>query len=88
MNDYEVIELGYYRPRRLPDGTILALCTMNFTVGLFVGIDEDGYRTRYCYEHADDAESAIDAWDGTSDPPGPWIKQKPEDRLNPNWSRS
>ena len=28
---------------------------------------------------------AFATWDGVGDPPGDWIKQKPEDRLNPRW---
>jgi hypothetical protein len=58
-----------------------------FTVGLFVGLDAIGYRTRYCYPDLLSAKSALKEWDGKGDPPGPWIKQKPEERLNPNAAR-
>jgi hypothetical protein len=54
-----------------------------FTTGIFVGIDEWGWQRRYCYENFDDAVAALAAWDGSGDPPGPWIKEKPSDRRGP-----
>lgn len=59
---------------------------MLYTTGLFVGLDRMGWRTRFCYEHKVDAVAALDAWDGRGDPPGPWIKEKPSDRLGPGLS--
>lgn len=76
--------LGYYCPKRLDDGRWIAVQPMLFTTGLFV-IDADllSWTTRFCYEKSADAIAAVETWDGQGDPPGPWIKQKPEDRLNP-----
>jgi len=74
---------GYTRCRRLPTGEIAGILPQIYTVGLCVGLNEIGYRTRFCYEHRNDALAALESWDGRRDPPGPWIKQKPEDRLNP-----
>lgn len=54
-----------------------------YTTGLFVGLTDIGYDRRYCYEHAKDAIVAVLTWDGRGDPPGPWIKEKPGDRLGP-----
>lgn len=71
------IELGYTEPKLLPDGRWCALMRFMFTAGLVVGIDERGnYDWRYCYERAEDASAALDTWDGTGHPSGPWIKRK------------
>lgn len=78
-----LLGLGYHAPRRLPDGRWIALQRMLYTTGLFVLEVPEFYRTRYCYERWTDAEAALQVWDGSGDPPGPWIKQKPEERLNP-----
>lgn len=76
---------GYAYLRRLPTGEWAALRKFLFTTGLVVGIDLHGYRTRFCYERAEDALDALLAWDGSGDPSGPWIKEKGlgVDRLNP-----
>lgn len=67
---------GYYEPRELPTGDVIGVRQMVVTFGLFVGITEDGYRYRYCYELAEDALTALRTWDGIGDAPGPWIKRK------------
>ena len=75
---------SFYSPIRvLPTGVNAGVQDMAYTAGLFVDMNESGYRTRYCYETRAEAEAALEAWDGNGDPPGPWIKQKPEDRLGP-----
>jgi hypothetical protein len=58
---------------------------MFYTTGLFIVTDRCRWRTRYCYEHPIEALNACLIWDGKGDPPGLWIKQKPEERLNPKW---
>lgn len=79
----EIIDLGYSHARQLPSGEWIALQAQLFTTGLFVGLTDYGYRTRYCYEQASDAVAACQQWDGLGDPPGPWIKEKPSGRLGP-----
>jgi hypothetical protein len=74
---------GYVRCIVLPNGLIAGLYQQLYTTGLVVGLDGGGYQRRYCYEHKADAAAALDAWDGTGDPSGPWIKEKPSDRLGP-----
>ncbi len=70
-----LIAAGYVDIRMV--GTQLcALKRFNFTTAVFVGLDEVGYQRRYCYEHTADARSALQAWDGSDHPPGPWIKCK------------
>lgn len=68
--------LGYFPARVLPNGETVGIVRMNFTFGLFVGIDRLGNRGRYCYPTRQDAIEAMEKWDGTGDPPGPWIKRK------------
>lgn len=74
---------GYGPLRRLPTGEWAGDVDQLYTVGLFVGLDESGYRTRFCFPDRPSAEAALAAWDGAGFPPGFWIKQKPEDFRNP-----
>jgi len=78
---------GYDAVRTLPDGRVIGLQRMAFTVGLFVGIGRFGYDSRYCYPPGPEALRGLMAWDGKGDPPGPWIKHKGApggDRMNPS----
>ncbi len=88
MTADEINALGYSGARQLPTGEWVAVQSMLYTTGLFIVVDGLSWKTRWCYERAEDANVALTTWDGKGDPPGPWIKQKPEDRLNPDWSRS
>jgi len=81
----EVLALGYWRAKRLPSGEWLALQPQIFTWSLVIVRDKQSWRTRYCYEDPADAAAAFLAWVGAGDPPGNWVKQKPEERLNPRW---
>jgi hypothetical protein len=49
------------------------------------GPDADGYGGRYCYKTEAEAIAALEAWDGTADPPGQWVKHKSArgERLGP-----
>lgn len=76
-------EMGYHPIKRLDTGELAGVMDYVFTAGIVVGLDPVGWRTRYCYESRPIAEAALEAWDGHGDPPGPWIKQKPEDRHGP-----
>lgn len=87
MDITELEELGYRPVRRLHSGEIAGVMGMAYTVGLFVGLDNSGYRTRFCYPNRSTAEEALKGWDGYKDPPGPWIKEKGRiERSNPNGS--
>jgi hypothetical protein len=84
MTEDQLKELGYAMVRQLSTGEWAGLRRMLFTVGLFVGLDETGYRTRFCYEDAGSAFIALVTWDGRGDPCGPWIKEKGRvERHNP-----
>lgn len=74
---------GYSRIKVMQDDTVCALQNQLYTTGLVVGLDRTGYTRRYCYERWYDAKEALIQWDGVGDPPGPWIKEKPSDRLGP-----
>lgn len=67
---------GYHYVRKLPSGEWAGLMRFLFTTGLVVGLDLEGYRTRFCYTYHEDALQALLEWDGHGDPPGPWIKEK------------
>lgn len=66
------------------NGRMFGLMDMLLTTAILVNIDNEGnYERRYCYERREDAVLAFLEWDGEGDPPGPWIKEKPSERLGP-----
>ena len=94
MTDSEFAELMFqegYVATKLHSGEWLGVRRMAYTTALVIGLDETGYRCRWCYETTDDAVKAWLKWNGEGDaPPGPWVKQKGRDstgravdRLNP-----
>lgn len=83
----DLLAAGYMLPRQLPTGEWAALQKQLFTTGLFIVDSRHTWRTRWCYERKIDAMLALAKWDGKGDPPGPWIKQKPQERLNPAWAK-
>ncbi len=76
-------ENDYYFLKVMPNGEIAGLHDYVFTVGLVVGLDEIGYRTRFCFDSASQAIVSLLNWDGKGFPPGWWIKQKPEEIPGP-----
>jgi hypothetical protein len=83
MNDDNIKTLlereGYILVRRLPTGEWAGLRDFAFTIGLCVGLDDTGYRARYCFESAAQAVVALTIWGGEGHPQG-WIKVKGRDR--------
>lgn len=75
----EATELGYNNVRLLPTGQLAGLHSFMFTVGVVVGLSQLGYKVRYCYASAVEALAALNEWNGSGDPPGPWIKRKGAD---------
>ncbi len=69
---------GYMFLTEIPGRGLCGLYRFLFTTGLVIGIDQIGYKGRYCYSERSDALYALSHWDGTDDPPGPWIKYKGE----------
>jgi hypothetical protein len=76
-------ENGYTNIKAMQDGTCCAIQRQLYTAAIVVGLDRGGYKRRYCYERECDAREALMQWAGAGDPPGPWIKEKPSDRLGP-----
>lgn len=69
--------MGYEQPRKVPSGEWIAFTRFLFTWGLVIGLDDVGYRCRWCYATRAEAMAALESWDGVGDdPPGRWIKQK------------
>jgi len=59
-------DMGYGMPIKL-DGELVALGPFLFTTGIIVGMDESGYKHRFCYSTQDDAMIALLAWIGSND---------------------
>ena len=76
-------ELGYRNIRTLPTGEVAATLRQIGTTAIVIGLDDFGFQRRYCYEGEFDAARALAVWDGSGDPSGPWIKEKPSERLGP-----
>lgn len=72
----ELESYGYSDVRRLPDDRWVGLKHFIYTTAIVVGLDSTGYSHRYCYEDRYEARPSLDAWDGSGDPPGNWIKRK------------
>ena len=90
-----ISEDGLWFIKELEDGRSIVLNNFIFTMGLIVLCADyakaraqywNGFERRFCYENPSDALKAAVMWDGTGDPPGPWVKEKSigVDRLNPN----
>lgn len=70
----EHVKALYVAMWTLPDGRIAGVHRLLFHWTLHVGIDDFGYRERYCYERVGDALADLIMWNGTGDPPGRWHK--------------
>lgn len=71
-------EEGYIGVKEIEGHGICACLQFLFTIGLVTGIDNFGYKGRWCYGSMVEAVYALDTWDGSGDPPGNWIKYKGE----------
>lgn len=69
---------GYTDIREIPGRGLCGLHNFMFTTGLCWGLDESGYRGRWCYQSPNQAKDALERWDGHGDPTGPWVKYKGE----------
>jgi hypothetical protein len=76
LNTADIIDLGYFPVRQLPDGRWIGVHKMLYSYGLFVDIDEIGYACRYCYEDLTVLLADLVLWNGIGDPPGKWIVRK------------
>ncbi len=69
---------GYWNLREVPGRGICGTYRFMFTFGVCWGIDNSGYRGRWCFATRQEAETALADWDGEGDPPGSWLKYKGE----------
>ena len=80
MTEDEFIKMleghGYRNVRRLPTGEWAGNMRFMFTVAIVTGLDDVGYRCRWCYGSMNEAHAALILWDGQGNPPGRWLKQK------------
>lgn len=65
-------ENGYLEPKDLGDGTYACVMPLMFTHAIIRGRmgDLQSYEDRWCYKSAEDALSALNAWDGAGEPDG------------------
>ena len=69
-------DMGYGMPVKL-DGEIVALGKYLYTTGIMVGMDETGYKHRFCYATEGEAMIALLAWIGSdNEEPLGYIKKK------------
>jgi hypothetical protein len=69
-------EQGYVQVREIPERGICALRKFMYTTGIVYGLDDSGYKGRWCYASMPMAVVAFSQWDGVGDPPMDWIKYK------------
>lgn len=78
--DYEV---SLYH-RKLDDGNVIVVYRELFNDRVTWGPeDADGYERAFCFQQDGSAIVAAVQWDGTDDPPGPWIKEVGTQRYGP-----
>jgi len=83
LTEEVVLKRGYYLAKPLPSGEWLGVRRFLSSTGIVIVDSFLTWRTRFCYDTPDEAIAAFEAWDGTGDPPGLWLRQLPGDRLGP-----
>jgi hypothetical protein len=54
---------GTYRQlTELPDGRLACVCRFLYTDAILVGLNEYGYKDRWCYAHGYAAEDSLEEW--------------------------
>ncbi len=81
---------AYTGVKQLADGRRCGLMRMLYTYALAANVSLLGHEYRYCFEHLEDAQASLQAWNGEGHPGGPWIacKGKGVDLLNPAYLAS
>lgn len=77
---------GYTHLKPIRNGTQwVGLCRFMFTTAIVMGnMDNDfGYEDRWCYHSYEDAQKALDAWDGAGEPDG-WHRHPTSGRRRQN----
>lgn len=63
--------------RELPDHSVAAIGKLIYTTALYLGLDEVGYRRRYCYDDDARARTEFDKLQTQDDEPQGWIAKRP-----------
>jgi hypothetical protein len=64
-------ECGYQSPRPIGHSRYACIMPLLYTAAIIVGrIGDACYEDRWCYHSREDAERALDAWDGRGEPAG------------------
>lgn len=64
----------YHSMRKLNDGRWIGVHRLLYHWTLHIDISPWGYEDRYCYPNLEDAQKALEVWDGTGDPPSGWVR--------------
>lgn len=77
----EIINLlereGYTSLKEVKGRGMCGIFRYLYTTGLVYGLDEEGYKGRYCYSESSEAKEALESWSGEGDPTDEnWIKHK------------
>lgn len=71
---FEILQ-NYHCLRELPDGTLCGVLKLLYHYTIHVGIEETGYRRRWCFSDVlAEPALALLAYDGGDDMPGNWRK--------------
>ncbi len=71
---------GYSHVKVMSDGNVCAIFDFIFTTAIISDIDQNGYGDRWCYHDKSVAIAALEAWNGTGEPPH-------QDVQTPGWHR-
>lgn len=67
---------NYHTVRKLPDGTLVALHRLMFTLAIFVDLNQWGYEKRYCFKDFDLARSEFEKLQSVDDVPTGFIARR------------
>lgn len=72
-------EMEYLYVRQLDDRTWVGLTPLLFTTGLCLGLDEFGWKRRYCFKTSATAISELAKLKTIDDVPTGWVAKRPKD---------
>lgn len=81
---------GYTYLKEIPNKGLCGIKRFIFTTGLVYGLNEIGYKGRYCHHSHAEALEALNNWNGQGHPKSNWVKHKGRDvdEGNPNYEKS
>jgi len=75
------LSMGYSQPKQLEDGWWVAFVPLMFTTGLCMGLDETGWKKRYCFEDKEKAQEEYNKLKFSYQVPQGWIARRPKSEL-------